>query len=78
MENNNRGALFKNHRKEQKRQPDYKGEINVEGRDYWISAWLNESKNGQTYMGLEIDLKDQQKDAQPVNKVEFNNSDVPF
>ena len=79
MENDNSGALFKNDRKEQEKQPDYKGSLTVNGVEYWISAWLNESKNGQKYMGLKVNLKEQQQaPAAPKNDaVEFDD-DVPF
>ena len=79
MENDNSGALFKNDRKEQEKQPDYKGSLTVNGAEYWISAWLNESKSGQKYMGLKVNLKEQQQaPAAPKNDaVEFDD-DVPF
>ena len=79
MENDNSGALFKNDRKEQEKQPDYKGSLTVNGSEYWISAWLNESKSGQKYMGLKVNLKEQQQaPAAPKNDaVEFDD-DVPF
>ena len=79
MENDNSGALFKNDRKEQEKQPDYKGSLIVNGAEYWISAWLNESKSGQKYMGLKVNLKEQQQaPAAPKNEtVEFDD-DVPF
>ena len=79
MENDNSGALFKNDRKEQEKQPDYKGSLTVNGSEYWISAWLNESKSGQKYMGLKVNLKEQQQaQAAPKNEaVEFDD-DVPF
>ena len=57
-DNTNSGALFKNDRKETDNHPDYKGSINVGGVEYWINAWLNESKSGQKYMGLKIKAKD--------------------
>ena len=39
----NRGALFKNERKEAETHADYRGSINVGGTDFWISAWLKTS-----------------------------------
>ena len=35
--NENSGALFKNDDKSNERHPDYKGSLNVNGVDYWIS-----------------------------------------
>ena len=54
----NSGALFRNDRKEKDTQPDYTGECRIEGVEYRLSAWLNESKNGKKYMGLKLTAKD--------------------
>ena len=37
-DNTNRGVLFKNDRKESDSHPDYKGQINVDGTEFWLSA----------------------------------------
>ena len=50
----NSGALFKNDRKEKETQPDYKGDITVDGQKFWLSAWLKKSKNGKTFMSLSV------------------------
>jgi len=62
-DNTNSGALFKNDKKETDKHPDYRGQINVGGIDYWLSAWLKTSKNGQKYMSLAVKLKEQ-RDAE--------------
>ena len=54
----NRGALFKNDKKESDNHPDYKGSINVGGTEYWLSSWLKKSKAGATYMSLSVKAKD--------------------
>ena len=38
-DNTNRGAIWKNDRKETETQPDFKGSINIEGKEYWLSGW---------------------------------------
>lgn len=48
----NKGSLFKNKNKERDSQSDYKGTANVGGVQYWMNAWLNKDKNGDTYMGF--------------------------
>jgi hypothetical protein len=54
----NRGALFKNHDKKSARDPHYSGTINVGGNEFWLSAWVNESKAGTKYMSLAVRSKD--------------------
>lgn len=43
-------ALFKNHKKENDKHPDYTGEIMVNGKKLRLSAWINETKAGNKYM----------------------------
>ena len=57
-DNTDRGALFKNRDKESEKHPDYRGSINVGGEDFWISAWLKESKKGDKYMSLSVQSKE--------------------
>lgn len=59
-DNSNRGALFKNKKKEDgDKRPNYTGSLNVGGTDYWISAWLETSKAGERFMSLAVQTKDQ-------------------
>lgn len=45
----NTGAIFKNNNKTKDTQPDYRGKVNVEGKEFEISLWLKESKQGVKY-----------------------------
>ena len=47
---NNTFALFRNEKKEKENQPDYQGDIMVEGKKLRLSAWLNETKAGKKYI----------------------------
>jgi uncharacterized protein (DUF736 family) len=58
FDNTNRGALFRNDDKMEEKHPDYRGNINVAGTEYWLSAWLKTSKNGVRYMSLSVKPKD--------------------
>jgi len=62
----NSGALFRNEDKKEDKHPDYKGSALIEGREYWINAWINESKKtGKKYMKLSFKEKEQQQQAPP-------------
>jgi len=78
-DNTNSGALFKNDRKVSPNQPDYRGDINVNGTDFWISAWLKESKKGTKFMSLAVTVKEEMKAAAPVAQPDDGDlEDLPF
>lgn len=35
----NKGAIWGNDKKETDRHPDFKGHVNVDGKEYWVAAW---------------------------------------
>ena len=90
-DNTNRGVLFKNDRKEKDTQPNMKGSINVEGVEYWVSAWTKEGQNGK-FISLSLTPKEQtqtaaqaaQKEAPPQRQQQAapvvldDDSDIPF
>jgi hypothetical protein len=54
-----RFSLFKNDRREKETQPQYKGDGKMpDGTDVWVSAWLEEGKNGK-YFSCSMQLKDE-------------------
>ena len=56
----NRGALFVNDRKEQDNHPDLKGSINVDGKEYWLSAWNRDTAKGPV-ISISVQAKDSPK-----------------
>lgn len=82
-DNNLRGALFKNDKKrEGKKDPDYKGQCEVNGEEFWLSAWLQKSKAGDTYMSLRLNPKEDQGAQKRIEKMPAEtpalNDDIPF
>jgi hypothetical protein len=64
-DNTNSGALFKNDKQGNDDWPDYRGQINVNGEDFWISAWLKTSKkDGTKYMSLAVQPNDKKQSSQ--------------
>jgi hypothetical protein len=47
----NSGVIFNNDRKEKETHPDKTGRCRILGRDFWISGWIKEGKNGK-FMSL--------------------------
>lgn len=74
----NSGALFKNDRKESDKHPDYKGDLSIDGRDYWVSAWIKKSAKGMSFMSLATTPKENNGGAQaPATKPTSNPTDEP-
>lgn len=62
-DNTNRGALFENNKKSSDKHPDYTGKINVNGEEFWLSAWVKESKSGDEYFSLAVSPPQEAKEA---------------
>lgn len=79
-----KGALFKNLKKDSEKHPDYKGNVNVGGTDYWLSAWLRVSKDGKTYMSLAVQPKEPPVETykggirQPAQRTPGEDDEIPF
>jgi hypothetical protein len=63
-DNTNSGLLAKNDKQGNESRPDYRGSINVDGREYWLSAWIKQGRDGtklagQKYMSLSVKPKDE-------------------
>jgi hypothetical protein len=62
-DNTNSGLLAKNDKQGNDSRPDYRGSINVDGTEYWLSAWIKTGRDGtklagQKYMSLSVQPKD--------------------
>ena len=68
-DNTNRGAIWKNDDKREDNHPDFKGSINVEGVEYWVSAWKRKEGAAAKAPALSFSIKpkeDQSRRQEPV------------
>jgi len=55
--NTNKGAIWKNDKKESDKHPDFKGSIDVEGIEYWVSAWKRKPDGNPKAPALSFSIK---------------------
>jgi len=70
-----RGVLFRAEKKTDKH-PDYKGDLNVGGVEFWLSGWAETSKAGVKYMQLRVTKKE--PPAEGGGGKNTGNDDLPF
>lgn len=56
-DNTNRGAIWKNDDKQDEKHPDFKGSLNVNGVDYWVSAWKRKEGAAAKAPALSFNIK---------------------
>lgn len=80
---NNQGIAFLNE-KTKDTQPDFKGELNIDGKTYQVAIWKRVAKNNKTYLSLNVDDKSKRMtDEQLANvakPIESNtlNDEIPW
>jgi len=57
------GSLFENTKKTNDRQPDFTGNCKIEGTEYWVSAWVKQTRNNDDYLSLAFTEKDDQPNS---------------
>lgn len=68
-DNTNTGMMMRNDSRETEKHPEFRGSINIEGVDYWLSAWINEGKPGSKIEGRKyFSLKVSPKNPPPSTK----------
>lgn len=82
-DNNLSGVLFKNDKGDNEKRPDYKGSAEIEGVQYWVSAWIRDGAKGK-FMSMKYERKEQQpvksSDPAPAHKsaADLTDDDIPF
>lgn len=73
----NSGVLFANDKKDNEKAPNYKGNMMVDGQEYWLSAWVKEGKNGK-FLGLAVSPRDAQPLASKPMPKNLDDDLIPF
>ena len=83
-DNTNRGAIWKNDKKESDTQPDFTGRLNVNGVDFWVSSWKRKPDANPKAPALSFSVKPKDevhnngmKQVEAATSEEFD-SDIPF
>lgn len=81
-DNKFRGALFKNDKGDNPSRPDYKGNYtDGDGNEFYVSAWIKESKKGDKFMSLSMEAKEKKEQAHTPKKEyvsEDEEDELPF
>lgn len=65
-DNTNRGGLWKNTRKEKETHADWTGNLNVDGKEFYVSAWVKTKKDdGSKFFSLSVKPKDAPRATSP-------------
>lgn len=73
----NTGAIFKNDKK-QGNQPDYRGKVNVNGKEMEIALWLKESSKGTKYFSCSFSEPYVNESQKQVHTQIIEKDDLPF
>lgn len=78
------GVLFRNNRKEKDTHPDYNGTCMIDGSEYYMNAWLKESKNGNKFFSFSFKEKGEKHRQITERQQQMNqysndmDEDIPF
>lgn len=78
-DNRNTGALFKNEDRASDKHPEYNGSLNIDGVEYWLSAWVRTSKkSGKKFFSMAIKPKVEKQNGPRKPLKEEMEDEIPF
>jgi len=78
-DNTNRGSIWMNDKKETENHPDFKGSLNVNGQDFWVSAWKRKEGANPKSPALSFSIQAKEESiGQIANTSQEPNDSIPF
>ena len=77
-DNTNRGSIWKNEKKSTENHPDFTGSLNVEGVEYWVSAWRRKEGANPKSPALSFSIKAKDAPQQAAPQADGLDDDLPF
>lgn len=71
----NQVTIFKNKHKKAENQPDYKGQVNIDGEIKEIALWVKEGKSEKFFSGK---ISEKREKQEPKKDSMYENNDLPF
>jgi hypothetical protein len=73
-DNTNRGSIWKNDKKETETHPDFTGSLNVNGVEYWVSAWKRKPDASDKAPALSFTVKPKEDSVKKPSTATNSNS----
>lgn len=64
-DNTNRGAVWRNEKRDKDSHPDFTGSLNVDGVEYWVSAWKRKLGAAAKAPALSFSIKPREDQQRP-------------
>jgi len=77
-DNTNRGSIWKNDKKEKDTHPDFTGSLDVEGVEYWVSAWKRKADASDRAPALSFSIKAKEERQESNPAPDMLGDDIPF
>lgn len=78
-DNTNRGSIWPNDKKTTENHPDFTGSLNVDGKEFWVSAWKRKPDANPKAPSLSFSIKPKEEQAHaPVQTDDSFSDEIPF
>ena len=67
-DNTNGGSIWKNDDKQEDKHPDFKGSLNVNGQEFWVSAWKRREGANPKSPALSFSIKPKDEKQQSISQ----------